>query len=144
MPGKVNPTQCEALTMLGAQVLGNDVAIGIGDASGTFELNVFRPLIIHNVLQSVRLLTDGMKSFDEHCARGIEPRHERIAQLVERSLMLVTALAPRIGYDRAAEIAKKAHRENRSLREAALAAGYVTGEEFDALVRPEAMTRPSA
>src|SRR6185369_4775068 len=104
MPGKVNPTQCEALVMLSTQVMGNDTAVTIAGASGHFELNVYKPLIIHNVLQSVRLLTDGMKSFDEHCARGIEPRHERIADLVERSLMLVTALAPRIGYDRAAEI----------------------------------------
>ncbi|HEY2927369.1 class II fumarate hydratase, partial [Piscinibacter sp.] len=109
MPGKVNPTQCEALTMLCAQVLGNDVAVNVGGASGNFELNVFRPLIAHNVLQSIRLLADGCRSFDEHCARGIEPRRERISELLERSLMLVTALNPHIGYDRAAEIAKKAH-----------------------------------
>src|SRR5206468_2872482 len=121
MPGKVNPTQCEALTMLGAQVLGNDVAIGIGGASGTFELNVFRPLIIHNVLQSVRLLADGMKSFDLNCARGIEPNRKRIDELLQRSLMLVTALNPHIGYDKSAAIAKKAHREGTTLKEAALA-----------------------
>jgi fumarate hydratase, class II len=139
MPGKVNPTQCEALTMLGVQVMANDVAIGIGDASGTFELNVFRPLIIHNVLQSVRLLADGMRSFDAHCARGIEPNRKRIDELLQRSLMLVTALNPHIGYDKSAAIAKKAHREGTTLKEAALALGYVTEKEFDAWVRPEKM-----
>jgi fumarate hydratase class II len=139
MPGKVNPTQCEALTMIAAQVMGNDVAVGIGGASGNFELNVYKPLIIHNVLQSVRLLTDGMKSFEEHCARGIEPDRERIAELVARSLMLVTALAPHIGYDKAAEIAKKAHREGTTLKAAALALGYVSDADFDAWVRPETM-----
>jgi fumarate hydratase class II len=142
MPGKVNPTQCEALTMIAAQVMGNDVAIGIGGASGNFELNVYKPLIAHNVQQSIRLLADGMKSFDLHCARGIEPRRERIAELVERSLMLVTALGPHIGYDRAAEIAKKAHREGTTLRAAAVALGHVSGEKFDALVRPAEMTAP--
>jgi fumarate hydratase class II len=142
MPGKVNPTQCEALTMLGAQVLGNDVAIGIGGAAGTFELNVFRPLIIHNVLQSVRLLADGMKSFDVHCARGIEPNRQRIDELLRRSLMLVTALNPHIGYDKSAAIAKKAHREGTTLKEAALALGYVTEKQFDEWVRPEKMTGP--
>ena len=110
MPGKVNPTQCEALTMLSAQVFGNDVAVNIGGASGNFELNVFKPVLIHNFLQSVRLLADGARSFDEHCARGIEPNRERIDELVQRSLMLVTALNPHIGYDKAAKIAKKAHR----------------------------------
>ncbi len=139
MPGKVNPTQCEALTMIAAQVMGNDVAVGIGGASGNFELNVYKPLIIHNVLQSVRLLTDGMNSFDEHCARGIEPDRDRIAELLERSLMLVTALNPYIGYDKAAEIAKKAHREGTTLKAAALALGYVAEYEFDAWVRPETM-----
>ncbi len=139
MPGKVNPTQCEALTMIAAQVMGNDVAVGIGGASGNFELNVYKPLIIHNVLQSVRLLADGMKSFEEHCARGIEPNRERIAELVARSLMLVTALAPHIGYDKAAEIAKKAHREGTTLKAAALALGYVSDADFDAWVRPETM-----
>jgi fumarate hydratase class II len=139
MPGKVNPTQSEAVTMLCCQVFGNDVAINFGGASGNFELNVFRPMIAHNFLQSVRLLADGMASFDEHCAAGIEPNRERIAELVDRSLMLVTALNPHIGYDKAAEIAKKAHKDGSSLREAALALGYVTGEQFDAWVRPEKM-----
>jgi fumarate hydratase, class II len=142
MPGKVNPTQSEALTMACVQVFGNDVAVNIGGASGNFELNVYRPLVIHDFLQSVRLLADGAASFDEHCARGIEPNRERIAELVGRSLMLVTALAPRIGYDRAAEIAKKAHREGATLREAALALGYVTGEDFDRWVRAEEMVGP--
>jgi fumarate hydratase class II len=142
MPGKVNPTQCEALTMVCAQVMGNDVAVGIGGASGHLELNVFKPLIIHNVLGSVRLLADACESFDAHCARGIEPDRERIHALVERSLMLVTALAPIIGYDRAAAIAKKAHAERLTLREAALALGYMGPEEFDRAVRPEAMVDP--
>ena len=139
MPGKVNPTQCEALTMLCCQVMGNDVAINIGGASGNFELNVFRPMVIHNFLQSVRLLADGMASFDHHCAQGIEPRRERIAELLERSLMLVTALNPHIGYDKAAQIAKAAHKGGLSLREAAVASGHLTAEEFDAWVRPEDM-----
>ena len=139
MPGKVNPTQCEALTMLCCQVFGNDVAINFGGASGNFELNVFRPMVAHNFLQSVRLLADGMKSFNAHCAVGIEPNRERIAELVQRSLMLVTALNPHIGYDRAAQIAKKAHKEGTSLREAALALGFVTAEQFDAWVQPRQM-----
>ena len=140
MPGKVNPTQSEALTMLAAQVFGNDVAINFGGASGNFELNVFRPMVAYNFLQSVRLLADGMVSFTDHCAIGIEPNHERIAELVSRSLMLVTALNPHIGYDNAAFIAKKAHKEGTSLREAALASGHVTGEQFDAWVVPASMT----
>ena len=140
MPGKVNPTQCEALTMLCAQVFGNDVAINFGGASGNFELNVFRPLIAHNFLQSVRLLADGMQSFNDHCAVGIEPNRERIAELVRASLMLVTALNPHIGYDKAAFIAKKAHTEGSSLRAAAIASGYVTGEQFDEWVVPARMT----
>ena len=140
MPGKVNPTQCEALTMLCAQVFGNDVAINFGGASGNFELNVFRPMIAHNFLQSVRLLADGMRSFNDHCAVGIEPNRERIAELVGASLMLVTALNPHIGYDKAAFIAKKAHREGGSLRSAAIASGYLTGEQFDAWVIPAEMT----
>jgi fumarate hydratase, class II len=139
MPGKVNPTQSEALTMLCCQVFGNDVAINIGGSMGNFELNVFKPMIIHNFLQSVRLLADGAASFNDHCASGIEPDLERIARLVEQSLMLVTALNPRIGYDRAAEIAKKAHAEGTTLREAALALGHVSGEQFDRWVRPEDM-----
>jgi fumarate hydratase class II len=125
MPGKVNPTQSEALTMLCAQVFGNDVAVNVGGASGNFELNVFRPMIAYNFLHSVRLLADGMRSFND--------------ELVQRSLMLVTALNPHIGYDKSAQIAKKAHKEGTSLREAALALGYVTGEQFDAWVRPENM-----
>ncbi|WP_088148014.1 class II fumarate hydratase [Achromobacter denitrificans] len=140
MPGKVNPTQCEAITMLAAQVMGNDVAINIGGASGNFELNVYKPLVIHNFLQSVRLLTDGMASFDKHCAAGIEPNLERIAELVDRSLMLVTALNPHIGYDKAAQIAKKAHKEGLSLKESALALGYLTEEQFAEWVVPASMT----
>ena len=139
MPGKVNPTQCEAMTMLCAQVFGNDVAINFGGASGNFELNVFRPLVAHNFLQSVRLLADGMVSFNDHCAVGIEPNTDRIAELVSRSLMLVTALNPHIGYDKAAYIAKKAHKEGSSLRDAAIASGHVTGEQFDQWVVPEHM-----
>jgi fumarate hydratase class II len=139
MPGKVNPTQCEALTMLSAQVLGNDVAINVAGASGNFELNVFKPVLIHNFLQSVRLLGDGARSFDEHCARGIEPDRERIAELVQRSLMLVTALNPHIGYDKAAKIAKEAHRSGSTLREAAIASGWLTAEQFDDWVVPERM-----
>jgi len=142
MPGKVNPTQAEALTMLCAQVTGNDVAVAIGAASGHLELNVYKPMIIHAFLQSARLLADGCRSFDEHCARGIEPNEARIRELLERSLMLVTALAPHIGYDRAAEIAKKAHREGTTLREAALALGYVSAGDFDRWVRAEAMIGP--
>jgi fumarate hydratase, class II len=138
MPGKVNPTQSEAMTMLCAQVLGNDVAINIGGASGNFELNVFKPLLIHNFLQSARLLADGAESFDEHCAAGIEPRRERIAELLKDSLMLVTALNPHIGYDKAAQIAKKAHAEGMTLKQAAVALG-VGAEQFDAWVRPEKM-----
>jgi len=139
MPGKVNPTQAEAMTMLCAQVFGNDVALGIGGASGHLELNVYKPLIIHNFLQSARLLADGMASFEEHCVRGITANEARIGEQLERSLMLVTALAPHIGYDRAAQIAKKAHRDGTTLREAALALGYVKAEEFDRWVRPEDM-----
>jgi fumarate hydratase class II len=144
MPGKVNPTQAEALTMLCAQVLANDVAVNIGGASGHLELNVYKPLVIHAFLQSARLLADGCRSFEEHCARGIEPNQARITELLERSLMLVTALSPHIGYDRAAEIAKKAHREGTTLRQAALALGYVSAQDFDRWVDPEAMIGPSA
>ena len=142
MPGKVNPTQAEALTMLCAQVMGNDVAVNIGAASGHFELNVYKPLVAHAFLQSVRLLADGCASFDEHCARGIEANEPRIRELLARSLMLVTALSPHIGYDKAAEIAKKAHRDGTTLREAALALGYLTPEEFDRLVQPQSMLGP--
>jgi fumarate hydratase class II len=140
MPGKVNPTQCEALVMACCQVMGNDVAVNIAGASGNFELNVCKPVIAHNVLQSIRLLADGARSFDAHCARGIEPDRERIAELVGRSLMLVTALSPHIGYDKAAEIARAAHASGTTLREAAIASGHVTAEQFDAWVRPGDMT----
>jgi fumarate hydratase class II len=140
MPGKVNPTQCEALTMLCCQVFGNDMAITVGGASGNFELNVYKPLIAYSFLQSVRLLTDGMKSFEKYCVQGIEPNHARIAELLERSLMLVTALVPHIGYDRAAEIAKHAQREGSTLMKAALSLGYVTEENFSLWVRPDKMT----
>jgi len=125
--------------MLAAQVMGNDVAINIGGASGNFELNVFRPMVIHNFLQSVRLLADGMNSFNDHCAAGIEPNRARITELVERSLMLVTALNPHIGYDKAAQIAKKAHKEGSTLREAALALGHVSAEDFDRWIDPAKM-----
>jgi fumarate hydratase class II len=139
MPGKVNPTQSEAMTMLCSQVFGNDVAINIGGASGNFELNVFKPLIIHNFLQSVRLLADGSVSFNDNCAVGIEPDEARIGELVHGSLMLVTALNPHIGYDKAAQIAKKAHKEGTSLKEAAVASGHVSAAEFDKWVRAEDM-----
>ena len=142
MPGKVNPTQCEALLMLCCQVAGNDVAITMAGASGKFELNVCKPLIAHGFLQSARLLADGMASFDRHCARGIEPRMERIQELLERSLMLVTALTPHIGYDRAARIARHAHAQGCTLREAALALGEVSAEDFERWVRPEEMLAP--
>ncbi|AMP10993.1 fumarate hydratase, class II [Collimonas arenae] len=142
MPGKVNPTQCEALTMLCCQVFGNDVAINFGGASGNFELNVFKPLIAHNFLQSVRLLADGMTSFEEHCVDGIAANRDRIAELMERSLMLVTALAPHIGYDRAAQIAKHAHHDGSTLKQAALELGYVTEQQFNDWVQPVKMTYP--
>ncbi len=142
MPGKVNPTQCEALTMLCCQVFGNDVAITVGGSQGNFELNVFKPMIAHNFLQSARLLADGMRSFDEHCAQGIEPNHARIAELMEKSLMLVTALAPHIGYDRAAQIAKTASHDGLTLRQAALQSGFVTEQQFDEWIVPIDMTRP--
>jgi fumarate hydratase class II len=139
MPGKVNPTQAEALTMVCAQVFGNDAAIGFGGASGNFELNVFKPLLIHNFLQSVRLLADGMHSFDVYCVRGIEPDLPRIEHLLSLSLMLVTALTPHIGYDKAAHIARKAQRDGSTLRTAALALGYVSGTQFDQWVKPTDM-----
>jgi fumarate hydratase class II len=142
MPGKVNPTQSEAITMIAVQVMGNDTAIGIAASQGNFELNVFKPVIVHNFLHSVRLLTDGCRSFREHCAEGIEPNRERIDHYVSNSLMLVTALNPHIGYDKAAQIAKKAHKEKTSLREAALALGFLTGEEFDRWVVASEMTHP--
>ena len=139
MPGKVNPTQAEALLMVCAQVMGNDVAVTVAGASGNFELNVGKPLLIHAVLQSMRLLGDAMRSFNEHCAEGIEADHARIAELLARSLMLATALAPHIGYDRAAEIARKAHREGTTLKQAALTLGYVSERDFDAWTDPGKM-----
>ena len=139
MPGKVNPTQSEAMTMLCAQVMGNDVAINIAGMSGNFELNVFMPVIAHNVLQSCRLIAEGCDGFREHCAAGIEPNRARLESNLQGSLMLVTALNPHIGYDKAAQIAKKAHKEGTTLKQAALALGYVTAEQFDAWVRPEKM-----
>lgn len=139
MPGKVNPTQCEAMTMVSAQVMGNDVAISVGGATGHFELNVFKPVIIRNFLHSARLIGDVCVSFDEKCARGIEPIKENIQQNLDRSLMLVTALNPKIGYYKAAEIAQTAHREHATLKETAVKLGYLTPEEFDLWVRPEEM-----
>ena len=139
MPGKVNPTQCEALTMVCAQVIGNDVAVAFGGAQGHFELNVFKPLIANNLLQSARLLADAVLSFDQHCVQGIEPNIDVINKLVDNSLMLVTALNTKIGYYKAAEITQKAHEEGTSLRDAAIATGYLSAEEFDQWVRPEDM-----
>lgn len=139
MPGKVNPTQCEAMTMLCAQIMGNDVAISFGGANGNFELNVYKPVMIHNFLQTVRLLKDGCASFEEFCVRGITANKKRIQELLEESLMLVTALNPHIGYDKAAKIAKKAHAEGTTLKQAALALGFLTAEQFDQWVRPEQM-----
>lgn len=139
MPGKVNPTQCEALTMVAAQVMGNDVAITIGGTQGHYELNVFKPMMAANFLQSARLIGDACVSFEEHCASGIEPNYARIKELVDNSLMLVTALNTKIGYYKAAEIAQTAHKNNSTLKETAIALGYVTAEEFDAWVKPEDM-----
>ena len=139
MPGKVNPTQSESLTMVCCQVFGNDVAINFGGASGNFELNVFRPLVIRNFLHSAGLLAHGCANFNEQYVGGIKPNKERIEQLMRDSLMLVTALNPHIGYDKAAKIAKYAHRKGLTLRESALALGYVTARQFDAWVRPEKM-----
>ena len=140
MPGKVNPTQCEALTMVCAQVMGNDVAITVAGTQGHYELNVFKPVMAANCLQSAELLGDACVSFTENCAKGIEPNHKRIDELVQNSLMLVTALNTKIGYYKAAEIANKAHEEGTTLKEASLALGYLTSEEFEELVRPEKMT----
>ena len=143
MPGKVNPTQAEALTMVCAQVFGNDVACGIGGMNGHLQLNVFKPVIIHNVLESIRLLSDAARSFTDRCVVGIEVNRERVAELVEKSLMLVTALNPVIGYDNAAKVAKKAYAEGLTLKQAAVALGLLTEEEFDRHVRPEKMIGPS-
>ncbi|HEY7900382.1 MAG TPA: class II fumarate hydratase [Caulobacteraceae bacterium] len=142
MPGKVNPTQCEALTMVCTQVMGNQTSISIAGASGQFELNVFNPVMAYNFLQSVQLLADAAASFTEHCVLGIEPRLDNIANALNRSLMLVTALAPKIGYDAAATIAKTAHKNGTTLREEAIKGGFVSGEDFDAWVRPEKMIGP--
>jgi fumarate hydratase class II len=142
MPGKVNPTQCEALTMVAVQVMGNDVSIGIAGSQGNFELNVYKPVMIFNYLHSVELLTDSMNSFVHHCVEGIGVNRAQIDRYVEDSLMLVTALAPKIGYDNAAKVAHTAHKEHSSLREAAIKLGFLTGEEFDAQVQPEKMTHP--
>ena len=142
MPGKVNPTQCEALTMVCCQVMGNHTAVTIAGSQGHFELNVYKPVMIYNVLQSIRLIADGSVSFTDNCVAGIKPNKEHIAQLMERSLMLVTALAPKIGYDKATEIAKTAHKNGTTLRQEALRLGYATEAEFDTVVRPEDMIGP--
>ena len=142
MPGKVNPTQCEAMTMLCTQVMGNDVTIGFSGASGNFQLNVYRPVLAYNILQSIRLLSDGCNSFTEHAIAGIEPNEERIEHNLYNSLMLVTALNPHIGYDKSAEVAKKAYKDNITLREAIIELGYLTGDEFDKLVQPADMIKP--
>jgi len=139
MPGKVNPTQCEALTMIAIQVMGNDAAIGFAGASGNFQLNVYNPVLIYNLLQSIRLLADGCRSFNDHCAVGIEPNELTIEKNLNESLMLVTALNTHIGYDSAAKIAKKAHQENITLKAAALSLGMVSEEQFDEWVRPRDM-----
>ena len=142
MPGKVNPTQCEAMIMVCIQVYGNDAAVAMAGARGNLELNVCKPVIIHNVLHSVRLISEASATFTRFCIEGLEPNETRIHQHLENSLMLVTALNPKIGYDKAAEVAKKAHKEGSTLREAAIALGYLTGQQFDELVRPESMTHP--
>ncbi len=144
MPGKINPTQSEALTMVAVQVFGNDLSVAMAGSQGHFQLNVYKPVILHNVLESAQLLTDGCLSFDEHCASGIEPNEKRIKEHLDNSLMLVTALNPHIGYEKAAQIAIKAHREDASLREAALSLGFVTADQFDEWVRPEDMIHPLA
>jgi fumarate hydratase class II len=142
MPGKINPTQSEALTMVAVQVFGNDAAVAFAGSQGQFQLNVFKPVMLHNVLESAQLLADACRSFDQHCARGIEPEPRRIGEHLDNSLMLVTALVPHIGYEKAAQIALKAHREGLTLREAALALGFVTAQQFAEWVRPEAMIGP--
>ena len=142
MPGKINPTQCEALTMVAVQVFGNDLAVSMANSQGNFQLNVYKPVILHNVLESVDLLADACRSFDQHCARGLEPNLDRIRQHVEQSLMLVTALNPHIGYEKSAAIALKAHHDHLSLRDAAVGSGHVTAEQFAEWVKPEKMARP--
>lgn len=143
MPGKVNPTQCEAMTMVAIQVFGNDAAIGFAGSQGNFELNVFKPVIIYNFLHSVRLLADTCRSFTEHCAVGIEVNRKQVESYVANSLMLVTALSPIVGYDKSAKIAHTAHVDGSSLREATIKLGFLTGEQFDQYVKPEEMTRPA-
>ncbi|MBV9224242.1 MAG: class II fumarate hydratase, partial [Acidobacteriaceae bacterium] len=143
MPGKVNPTQCEAMTMVAIQVFGNDAAIGFAGSQGNFELNVFKPVIIYNFLHSVRILGDTCRSFTEHCAVGIEVNRKQVERQVANSLMLVTALSPIVGYDKSAKIAHTAHVDGSSLREAAIKLGFLTGEQFDQHVKPEEMTRPA-
>ena len=140
--GKVNPTQCEAVTMVAAQVMGNNVAVTIGGSNGHFELNVFKPMILQNVLQSIRLLADASVSFTKNCVNGIEPNEDRISKLLNESLMLVTALNPHIGYDKAAQIAKNAHKKGLTLKESALELGHVSAEQFDQWVKPEGMLGP--
>jgi fumarate hydratase class II len=142
MPGKINPTQCEALTMVAVEVFGNDHAVAFAGSQGNFQLNVYKPIILHNVLQSIQLLAEGARSFNDRCAQGIEPNEKRIRMHLDNSLMLVTALNPHIGHEKAAEISIKAYREDLTLREAALALGYVTAKQFDEWVRPEDMTHP--
>lgn len=142
MPGKVNPTQCEALTMVAAQVMGNDVAVSVAGSNGHFELNVFKPVIIHNVLESARLLGDACQSFNDHCAIGIEPNHEAIRHNLNNSLMLVTALNQVIGYDNAAKVAKKAYQDGTTLKQAALELKLISEADFEKYVRPENMISP--
>lgn len=142
MPGKVNPTQCEMLTMVAVQVMGNDTVVGIGSSQGNFELNVYKPVILHNTLQSIYLLADGMQTFNDNCAVGIEPIEENIDNYLNQSLMLVTALNPHIGYEKAASIAKKAHREGLTLKESAVQSGYLTEEQFNEWIKPEDMVEP--
>jgi fumarate hydratase class II len=143
MPGKINPTQCEALTMVAVQVFGNDLAVSMANSQGNFQLNVYKPVILHNLLESIDLLSDACRSFDQHCAGGLEPNRDRIRQHVEESLMLVTALNPHIGYEKAAAIALQAHHEGLSLRDAAIASGHVTAEQFSEWVNPARMARPN-
>jgi len=143
MPGKINPTQCEAMTMVATQVFGNDLAVAMANSQGHFQLNVYKPVILHNVLESIELLADACRSFDRHCAQGLEPNLDRIRQHVEESLMLVTALNPHIGYEKAAAIALHAHRDGLSLRDAAIASGHVTAAQFAEWVKPEKMARPN-
>ena len=143
MPGKVNPTQCEALTMVCTQVMGNDTTITIAGASGNFELNVYRPVLAYNILQSIRLLADGCRSFSKNAVEGIEPNIERINHNLYNSLMLVTALNPHIGYDKSAQVAKKAFKDKSTLRQAIIELGYLSGEEFDRLIKPEKMISPN-